>query len=45
MVIFCNGSLSFSEAWEMPMPQRQLVIKTLEDYYKAKACKPTNEDL
>ena len=45
MVIFCNGSLSFTEAWEMPMPQRQLVIKTLEDFYKAKAGKPTNEEL
>ena len=45
MVIICNGSLSFTEAWEMPMPQRQLVVKTLEDYYKAKAGKPINEDL
>tara|TARA_Y100001972_G_scaffold73796_1_gene89653 strand:- start:378 stop:575 length:198 start_codon:yes stop_codon:yes gene_type:complete len=45
MVIYCNGALSFSEAWEMPMPQRQLVIKTLENYYKAKAGKPINEDL
>ena len=40
MVIYCNGSLSFNEAWEMPMPQRQLIIKTLENYYKAKAGKP-----
>ncbi len=45
MVIYCNGSLSFAEAWEMPMPQRQLVIKTLENYYKAKAGKPAGEDL
>jgi len=45
MVIYCNGSLSFNEAWEMPMPQRQLIIKTLENYYKAKAGKPINEDL
>ena len=45
MVIYCNGSLSFNEAWEMPMPQRQLIIKTLENYYKAKAGKPVNEDL
>ena len=45
MVIFSNGSLTFDEGWNMPMPQRKLVIKTLENYYKAKAGKPINEDL
>lgn len=45
MVIFSNGSLTFDEAWNMPMPQRKLVIKTLEKYYKAKSGKPATEDL
>ena len=45
MVIYCSGSLSFAEAWEMSLPQRQLIVKTLEGYYKAKAGKPANEDM
>lgn len=45
MVIFSNGSLTFDEGWNMPMPQRKLVIKTLEKYYKAKSGKPATEDL
>ncbi len=45
MVIYCSGSLSFAEAWEMSLPQRQLIVKTLEGFYKAKAGKPANEDM
>tara|TARA_B100001057_G_scaffold497128_1_gene600452 strand:- start:3691 stop:3888 length:198 start_codon:yes stop_codon:yes gene_type:complete len=45
MVIYSTGAVSFNDAWEMSLPQRQLVVKTLEGYYKAKAGKPVNEDM
>ena len=45
MVIYAQGSLSFDDVWSMSLPQRQLVAKTINNYFKAKAGKPVSEDM
>ena len=45
MVIYAQGSLSFADVWSMSLPQRQLVAKTINNYFKAKAGKPATEDM
>jgi len=45
LVIYSEGSVSWSEAWNMSAPQRNLLFKTLNNYLRAKAGKPTSEDL
>jgi len=45
MVIYAQGSLSFADVWTMSLPQRQLVAKTINNYFKAKAGKPVSEDM
>ena len=45
MVIYAQGSLSFDDVWSMSLPQRQLTAKTINNYFKAQAGKPTTEDM
>ena len=45
IVVFSNGSVSWSEAWHMSLPQRSLIIKTLNNYNQLKQGKSVVEDL
>ena len=45
IVVFSNGSVSWSEAWHMSLPQRSLIIKTLNKYNNMKSGNPVSEEL
>lgn len=45
LVVYSNGSVSWSEAWEMSGKQRANLVKTINDFNQAKAGKPTTEQL
>jgi len=45
IVVFSNGSVSWTEAWNMSLPQRSLIIKTLNNYNQLKQGKSVVEDL
>ena len=45
IVVFSNGSVSWTEAWHMSLPQRSLIIKTLNKYNNMKSGNPVSEEL
>ena len=45
IVVFSNGSVSWTEAWNMSLPQRTLIIKTLNNYNQLKQGKSVVDDL
>lgn len=45
LVVYSNGSVSWSEAWEMSGKQRANLVKVINDFNQAKAGKPTTEQL
>ena len=45
IVVFSNGSVSWTEAWNMSLPQRSLIVKTLNKYNNMKSGNPVSEEL
>ena len=45
LVVYSQGSISWSEVWHMSGPQRELYGKTLQNYMKQKAGKQVTEEL
>jgi hypothetical protein len=45
LVVYSNGSVTWSEAWEMSSKQRASLVKTINDYNQAKAGKSPTEQL
>ena len=45
IVIYSEGSVTWTELWSMSSPQRQLIATTIEKYLKQKAGKTVSEEL
>jgi|TARA_B110000459_G_C16265883_1_gene339918 hypothetical protein len=43
--VYSGGSISWQDTWMMSAKERTTTVKVINDYNKAKAGKPTSENL